>query len=535
MTGESIIIPDAYQDPRFNTGIDLKTGFKTHDILCVPVRASKARIIGVSQLINKTAGGVISQGSSFPPGGRHGFTIDDAHFFEVLAAQAGSAIVANGLIHHNPSALAQEQMKMLSQTDDGISSPSRDGAGSPVGRSFSNSKSGIKSTKLPYLVVKTPSNFGALYVAESDDDAQGTGTCSSAIAALQKARKVATLPILKAACTSWETDTLLLDELSDNSPMAALTYHLIEHCDLIDTFNLDEEKLKTFLAQIEVGYPNKNDYHNRAHGASVVHFMYALLRLGGLAKTLSRAAEALEEDLRAKFVMLIGLLAAVVHDFEHDGVTNDYHKKSMSQKAILYNNVNVNEQHHAAAAFNVLLKPECNFLASMPREQFQLLRTLICELVLATDMADHGKILDAYKASSMVTGAADRRPGVCAVPDSAQDATLALKIALKCADLGHIALSWGAHNRWVRRLEEEFFRQGDGEKMNGYPVSFLMDRDKPGVTQTQTGFFDFLVKPLFRSFVAAFPTVAPMSEAVETNALLWAEVQDKLQPNTAGT
>ena len=35
-------------------------------------------------------------------------------------------------------------------------------------------------------------------------------------------------------------------------------------------------------------------------------------------------------------------------------------------------------------------------------------------------------------------------------------------------------------------------------------VSFLMDRQKPGVTKSQPGFIDFVVRPLFETWVRAF-------------------------------
>ena len=60
-------------------------------------------------------------------------------------------------------------------------------------------------------------------------------------------------------------------------------------------------------------------------------------------------------------------------------------------------------------------------------------------------------------------------------------------MALKCADLGHLASAEGVHLKWVGLLEEEMFRQGDKEKARGYPVSPLMDRDKEGITRSQPG------------------------------------------------
>lgn len=49
-------IPDAYSDTRFNPNIDKKTGYKTLNILTVPVRTMKGENIGVFQALNKYSG-----------------------------------------------------------------------------------------------------------------------------------------------------------------------------------------------------------------------------------------------------------------------------------------------------------------------------------------------------------------------------------------------------------------------------------------------------------------------------------------------
>lgn len=52
-TGEVLNIKDAYADPRFNKEIDKKTGYRTNNILCMPMRNRKMEIIGVFQVLNK--------------------------------------------------------------------------------------------------------------------------------------------------------------------------------------------------------------------------------------------------------------------------------------------------------------------------------------------------------------------------------------------------------------------------------------------------------------------------------------------------
>ncbi|HNJ35309.1 MAG TPA: adenylate/guanylate cyclase domain-containing protein [Leptospiraceae bacterium] len=52
-TGQTINIADAYKDPRFNRDFDKKTGFRTRAILSMPIKNTRGKIIGVSQVLNK--------------------------------------------------------------------------------------------------------------------------------------------------------------------------------------------------------------------------------------------------------------------------------------------------------------------------------------------------------------------------------------------------------------------------------------------------------------------------------------------------
>ncbi len=55
-TGESVNIPYAYADLRFNPTFDKKTGYFTRSILCVPVANKTGKVIGVTQALNKRGG-----------------------------------------------------------------------------------------------------------------------------------------------------------------------------------------------------------------------------------------------------------------------------------------------------------------------------------------------------------------------------------------------------------------------------------------------------------------------------------------------
>lgn len=75
--GRSALVENAYDDERFDSSVDEKTGYKTENILCVPIQTVKNEIIGVAQAINKS-------GSMF--------TSEDQQYLETMANQAALAL-----------------------------------------------------------------------------------------------------------------------------------------------------------------------------------------------------------------------------------------------------------------------------------------------------------------------------------------------------------------------------------------------------------------------------------------------------------
>lgn len=63
---------------------------------------------------------------------------------------------------------------------------------------------------------------------------------------------------------------------------------------------------------------------------------------------------------------------------------------SESNRALLYNDISVLENHHAMTTFSVLREPQSNIFQNMqknqPRATWTSMRTSIIEAVLATDM-----------------------------------------------------------------------------------------------------------------------------------------------------
>ena len=83
-TGESLNIPDAYSDSRFNPDVDSKTGYKTKSILCMPIKNNNQEIIGAFQVLNKL-NGAFTKGDEdllVAIGGSASIAIENAQLFE---------------------------------------------------------------------------------------------------------------------------------------------------------------------------------------------------------------------------------------------------------------------------------------------------------------------------------------------------------------------------------------------------------------------------------------------------------------------
>jgi putative ABC transport system ATP-binding protein len=55
-SGETLNIPDAYEDERFDPSVDRSTGYRTRGVLCIPLLNSENRVFGVAQILNKRNG-----------------------------------------------------------------------------------------------------------------------------------------------------------------------------------------------------------------------------------------------------------------------------------------------------------------------------------------------------------------------------------------------------------------------------------------------------------------------------------------------
>ncbi|XP_040196699.1 calcium/calmodulin-dependent 3',5'-cyclic nucleotide phosphodiesterase 1B isoform X4 [Rana temporaria] len=270
----------------------------------------------------------------------------------------------------------------------------------------------------------------------------------------------------------WDFDVFVLNRVSEDHALKTIVFELLTRHNLNSRFKIPVAFLMSFLDSLESGYGKyKNPYHNQIHAADVTQTVHCFLLRTGMVHCLN------------EIEILAIIFAAAIHDFEHTGTTNSFHIQTKSDCAILYNDRSVLENHHVSAVYRIMQEDEMNIFVNLTKDEFSELRSLVIEMVLATDMSCHFQQVKTMKSSLQSLENIDK--------------SKALSLLLHAADISHPTKQWKVHARWTKALMEEFFRQGDKEAEMGLPFSPLCDRKATLVAQSQIGFIDFIVDPTF--------------------------------------
>uniref|UniRef100_A0A8C4F4S6 Phosphodiesterase n=1 Tax=Dicentrarchus labrax TaxID=13489 RepID=A0A8C4F4S6_DICLA len=258
----------------------------------------------------------------------------------------------------------------------------------------------------------------------------------------------------------------------EHNEMLSCLEYMYHDLGLVKEFNMNPITLKRWLLAIQENYRN-NPFHNFRHCFCVSQMMYGMIHLCNLQEKLTLTD------------MGILMTAAVCHDLDHPGYNNTYQINARTELAVRYNDISPLENHHCAVAFQILSLPECNIFANA-----------IITLILATDMARHGEILDSFKQKVDNFDFTNEEHVTC------------LKMVLiKCCDISNEVRPTEVAEPWVDCLLEEYFMQSDREKSEGLPVAPFMDRDKVTKPTAQIGFIKFVLIPMFETVMKLFPQI----------------------------
>ena len=293
--------------------------------------------------------------------------------------------------------------------------------------------------------------------------------------------------ILKQIGKEWNFNTIFVSSLTGNFPLYTCGEYIFIYYSFYKLFSIQSLQAKNFLKKVESKY-NLNPYHNSCHAADVMNsFLY-------LSKSIIPQIPSIE--------LFSCILACLGHDIGHPGTNNRFMVQTKHELALHYNDMSVLENMHARDLFSTMNDSSCNITQGVG--DYWLMRKIIIELILSTDMAKHFDFLTSGKSNKLIQ---DKLLNF-------NDRLDIYKLTIKSADISHTGKIFDIHKQWCKLLIEEFFSQGDKEKELGLPVSMYCDRQTTDVHKSQSGFLINIALPLFMRLQHDM-----QSEEIETNCV----------------
>eukprot|EP00891_Asterochloris_glomerata_P009655 jgi/Astpho2/9655/gw1.00146.70.1_t len=253
-----------------------------------------------------------------------------------------------------------------------------------------------------------------------------------------------------------------------------------------------------FIAAVCSHY-HENPYHNFCHVVYVLHCAYMIMSCSEAASCLTRTDQ------------LVLLIAALCHDIDHDGHTNNFHIQTQTPLAQRYNDISVMENHHCAITFAILAKRDCAILEHLERPRRQELRKLIISAILATDMSYHFSLTTEFKNHG--------EHGGCAFSiEKEEDRLLLIKAIIHAADISnpvrpfHVncVLSSGVHREFRAQVAEEL-------RLGLTPMPHMNAKDEHVQCSLEMNFIDCVVSPLWEHMTHIFPKLKACNLNVRKN------------------
>ena len=292
----------------------------------------------------------------------------------------------------------------------------------------------------------------------------------------------------------------LKKKIGYNNVLPLLGYTILQILGLVDNKIISTKKLESFLKTVSDNYKETTLYHNSIHGADVSQSLLVFCLNSNM-----------EEICETTVLDLLGMiLSSIGHDLGHPGLNNGYHINASTELGITYNDISCLENFHSSL------------------QNYKTIRKRMISQILATDMAFHGEICSKIKTKIKTRQSQERFIFLSGNDKTKFDEQQSLlNYLIHLADLGHNCKRFDISFSWVKLLCEEFWNQGDKEKEQGLPVSFLCDRNNVDIPTSQIGFIKGFIIPSFDSLVEMFPKLQFTTENAENNLKHWTKFQSE--------
>jgi hypothetical protein len=258
------------------------------------------------------------------------------------------------------------------------------------------------------------------------------------------------------------------------------------------------QQLEAYIHAIAALY-HDNAFHNFEHVSHVTMSVTKLFsrivvpEVSGDDRTRHDHTYGITSDPLTQFA---AAFAALIHDVDHQGVTNATLIEEKCSIAAVYKNKSVAEQNSVDIAWSLLMDESFvdlrNCIYTTPAE-YHHFRQLIVNLVMATDIMD--KSLSQARKNRWAKAFAESEGPIDSLNEDLQKqinrkATIVLEHVIQASDVSHTMQHWHIYRKWNARLFEEMtaaYRQGRTQK-------------NPADTwyEGEIGFFDFYIIPLVK-------------------------------------
>jgi len=325
-------------------------------------------------------------------------------------------------------------------------------------------------------------------------------------------------------------DAILLKQLLDDEYLPIMMDTLFAKYNLYEELSLDRKRITEFFVLLTRSYP-KNPHSNCTQVIDMLQYFNALIILSGLVNQLDPI------DLFSAFT------AIAIINVDHPGLDNHFQQNKRTKLSFLYNSQSILQNYQLYTAFKIIRNPTgtANIFENLSTKQVAYARSTIISIVLATDQANHSKIMYQFvdwiqQRSNPITYRAlpdefdfIKRLDMQELPhlqtgmfETKKEIKLQLCMFVKCSLYPHYVRPKYLYLDWCEKLQQEGYLQGDIERQNGLPVTAFKDRRyEKYLRQSEQSKFRHIIQPMFLLLKVIYPRVSVVLDLIQENFEFW--------------
>eukprot|EP00659_Diplonema_papillatum_P008676 gene8676-13411_t len=298
----------------------------------------------------------------------------------------------------------------------------------------------------------------------------------------------------------WDTDVF---ETSLKLPDVAIM--LFEYHGLIDFFKMDRNVVLNFYNVLSTRCHDV-PYHGHNHAVDCLIIMHFLLN------AMQATIKFSKEDVMAS------LICASILDLDHEGFDDIFIKRAGSMLSMLYSDLYQNTQNNLTAVAELFYNPKIDLLQTLtPDQNKDVIETVREALFIKANVQMKMPMERLQDFKQLAAGGAD-----WGTKDNIRHLITHMT---RMVDWSCWGRPTAIHKKWMDRVAEEYYRQGDRELAVGlapssfYDTCWTTDRSRHDLTfsKGQATFIDGVILPLFEEMARLAPDLEVCVQGAKAN------------------